>query len=582
MKAWHFGNTTVRTPYRLRGGLQALSTSPLQGNLVGKARESQFTRILHDNEVVFVQRIAEGDANRDYSDLGRKWRSALSQLGLISHKLTRGSLPETGIDPKLVTAAEAFDTITGRPYEITPNGERLMAAETLPQQQEVFLRSLLAYRIPSVIEPDRQATGSFSPLRVVLQVLHQLEVEDDLEPKIQFEEMAGIIQFLRSEADVTDAINKIRAYRQAHQAAENKQGFRGDYVRQAEEQEEYSQGTLKDYADVNMRYLKATGIFSARGRGIAMLLAKRQLIEQILEQPDAALESDDYLIQLWRGARLPTDNQPQAIQSIEQFIYWLQERGEAVTVPDLYSLSLQDLSQKRLELEERYSLLLEQDYADQQASQWEDIRDYMRDLTNKQTQLVPHGERPAYLEWVFWRAFLAINSLMNKPWEARQFKIDQDFLPINTAAGNRPDMVFEFEDYVLVVEVTLLASSRQEAAEGESVRRHVAKFVTEQREEGANKPVFGLFIANSIDSNTAATFKIGQWYLSDDTELALDIVPITLSDFTDLFEVAFSKDGYSPNQLKDLFYRCLSSRNETAPKWKNTISHNIRIELHRI
>ncbi len=58
---------------------------------------------------------------------------------------------------------------------------------------------------------------------------------------------------------------------------------------------------------------------------------------------------------------------------------------------------------------------------------------------------------PAYFEWVLWRAFLAINSLANKPYEARRYKIDQDFLPVGTAPGGGPDLIFEFEDFVIVV-----------------------------------------------------------------------------------------------------------------------------------
>lgn len=123
---------------------------------------------------------------------------------------------------------------------------------------------------------------------------------------------------------------------------------------------------------------------------------------------------------------------------------------------------------------------------------------------------MPQSEAPAYFEWVLWRAFLAIDSLVNKPNEARRFKIDQDFLPVGTAPGNGPDLIFEFNDFVLVVEVTLTTNSRQEAAEGEPVRRHVADLVMHHQER-AGKPVYGLFIANRVDSNTAETFRIGVW-----------------------------------------------------------------------
>ncbi len=95
-------------------------------------------------------------------------------------------------------------------------------------------------------------------------------------------------------------------------------------------------------------------------------------------------------------------------------------------------------------------------------------------------------------------------------------------------------MIFEFEDFVFVVEVTLTSSSRQEAAEGEPVRRHVAKYVDDYELKG--KRVYGLFIANNINTNTAETFRIGVWYRNDDSQLSVQIVPITLEDFSNLFE----------------------------------------------
>ena len=58
-------------------------------------------------------------------------------------------------------------------------------------------------------------------------------------------------------------------------------------------------------------------------------------------------------------------------------------------------------------------------------------------------------------------------------------------------------MILNLIDYVIVVEVTLSTNSRQEAMEGEPVRRHVADLVQKYK-----KPVYGLFVANKIDSNT--------------------------------------------------------------------------------
>lgn len=82
------------------------------------------------------------------------------------------------------------------------------------------------------------------------------------------------------------------------------------------------------------------------------------------------------------------------------------------------------LNQIRLRLEELYRQVLEKQYASEQTEE-EQVKEI--------------------LEWTVWRAFLAINHLVNEPYQARRFKVDQDFLPLGTAPGGGPDMIFEFE-----------------------------------------------------------------------------------------------------------------------------------------
>lgn len=167
-----------------------------------------------------------------------------------------------------------------------------------------------------------------------------------------------------------------------------------------------------------------------------------------------------------------------------------------------------------------------------------------------------------------WRAFLAIGSLVNEPWEARRFQIDHDYLPVHCAPGGGPDMIFEFSNTVVVVEVTLTRSSRQEAVEGEPVRRHVAKYVQQYEE----KEVFGLFLAVEVDSNTANTFRDGHWYLNDDQKISLSIVPMTLSDFSRFIESGTGRWSEMPRLLKNMLVECRSRANEEAPDWKREIN----------
>ena len=122
----------------------------------------------------------------------------------------------------------------------------------------------------------------------------------------------------------------------------------------------------------------------------------------------------------------------------------------------------------------------------------------------------------------FLDAVEAVNSAVfdngNKPYEVRGFKLDSDFMPVSAAGGGKGDLYCEFDDFTILTEVTMSTSSRQEAMEGEPVRRHVSDAVLKYE-----KPVYGMFIAVRIDTNTAETFRHGIWYAKGDMKQRLDI-----------------------------------------------------------
>ena len=573
---WHIGNTTVRTPYRLRDALIALAHSEYHGNLVGKDRESGFARLLHEKEILKAERI-EQDDSQDFSDLGRKWRSALAQLGFVIQHLTRGH--QKGIDPKYKDFIKEHHDFSGIPYEVTPNGINLINADTIPAQQECFLRALAVYRIPSVFEP-RYKVKQFSPLRHILEILKNLE-NKKVEPVIKFWEMA-VLQLTTPENGYENITNNILKYREERKKSANKKRFDQEMRLKATSGNITRARTLKDYADLNIRYLKATGLFQSSGRGITFLPEKRILVEKLLEDEFTVYDDNTYIKEIWTGATLPTDNRETAQTVIKSLVGNIKEFGEKIALPKLEDKTSQELSNIRHDIEEQLSRIKENEFANKQIINWEEILCYMLALEKPGKKIsfqdevisIPAGEAPAYFEWVLWRAFLAINSLTNKPWEARRFKIDQDFLPIAPAPGRGPDLIFEFEDYVLVVEVTLTSSSRQEAAEGEPVRRHVAEIA--EQHENTGKRVYGLFIALNIDSNTAETFKSGNWYKPDDSKLPLQIIPIRLDDFSKLFEAGFNAGGLTPNKIRELITECRALSNYDAPEWKSQINNQVK------
>lgn len=569
---WHIGNTTVRTPYRLQEALRELLGSPLNGNLAGREQEQAFAEFLHEREIVEVDRIAR---NEDASDVGRKWRAALMQLGFITPQMTR-NVVSGAIDPELVGHVVNIDSLSGRAFEITPNGARLGISETMAAQQECFLRSIAAYQIPSVIE-DRYKSEPFSPLCHVLNIIHQIR-ELGENPILTFQEFALFVQTSTPQDGVENIASALITFRSDRiKAAGNVRSFDRGHFEAAAERLGVKAGTLQsDYPDVSLRYLKATGLFREAGRGICITTNKAQLAELIRQSGKIVENPALYLQSLWNGAELPTDDIGTARIVVQDLVKKLVDSGVPATVPPI-EIELPDLQILRHDFEDKLLQLEEEKFATDQADRVDEIAAWMQVLATRRamnlpdgTRLaIPKGEAPAYLEWVIWRAFLAINSLTIPPWEARNFKIDQDFLPVHCAPGGRPDMVFEFENTIIVVEVTLTSSSRQEAAEGEPVRRHVAHYA----EMDTKKKVYGLFIAVDIDSNTAHTFSAGAWYLKDDSKISLDIVPLKLDEFRRFLLSGQDNLGEMPKRLRDLLMECRSVSNRDAPLWKQEISN---------
>lgn len=558
---WCFGNTTVRSPFRLRDGLVALSTSSLQGNLRGETQEKAFRKLLGEAGIV---ELGEDDT---YS-VGRKWRVALTQLGFLYPMIPEATgVAQAGIGP--------VDTIT-------PNGWRLIAAETVAGMQECFLRSLAAYYIPNFQERGYRFNAVFSPLRHTLAIMLELERRTG-DSRLALMEMAVIVQMSNSEQRICDIVDLIVDFRQRRETAENKRQFDNEQRQQASANYGYVPGTFNDYADTNFRYIKATGLVQSKGRGISIVPEKHLFIEQLVADTSTPADNRVLLTNICNGAALPTDNADTARLVLDDLVAQLRSRGVEYDLAGRPIIEVADMNVVRHEMEDRLFALNEIDYANQQVHQWQDIVAWMDllisnngrpvTLASGEEIKIPSGEAPAYFEWIVWRAFLAIDSLVNQPYDARKFKIDQDFLPVGTAPGGGPDLIFEFDDFVLVVEATLTTNSRQEAAEGEPVRRHVANVVLDYK--SVNKKVYGLFLANRIDSNTAETFRFGVWYLPDDNRMNLDIVPMPLVQFRDLFVSMFRSGQVDKDHIAEIIASCRTMSEHPAPVWKAKIVESV-------
>lgn len=559
---WLIGNTGMRNPWRIPSGFKVY----VESNQVGRLREPK-------DQQAFKKILAEsgeigGDPNKDKdASITRKYRLMFNKYGF--------TYPE--INLKDGFKQEELGAIDG----LTPAGNAFYHADTIQAQQECFLRGLI---VP-MEELDAQTT--YSPLLWVLKIMFKLyEVTGDY--KINFIEFAVCVQTSNPKCDLNLVANNILDIRCARQRAGNKKKFDSELIHNAWKRYFKEEKNFRDYADMNMRYLSATGIVKRSGRGITIVPEYKTLAKELSQDVTSTAPLKERYVVLCNGAPLPTDNIAIANQVLQDLINELETYHIEYELPSIPLDTPQNINVVRQSLKRNIDHYKEDEYAGKQYDNWEEIYEYMqllianngraKELNDDYEIKVPKAEAAAYLEWILWRAFLAIDHIMNKPYEARGFNIDQDYLPVGTAPGGRPDMIFEFEDYVIVVEVTLSTNSRQEAMEGEPVRRHIADLMLQY-----NKPVYGLFIANRIDSNTAETFRIGVWYTRDDERLELHIVPFTLTQFSKFFKAIFVESRVDPEEIITLMKACeVSKKICDAPEWKRYIDEAVHVVTGKI
>lgn len=559
MEFWQLGNTTVRSGMRLKDGVAALVKAGMtEGGIRGHDGDIRYRNILGRAGIV---RLGTDNTN----SVGRKWRAAMGKLGFLY--------------PKVKNKWGFQQSELGIMDGVTPSGYALVKADTVPAIQDCFLRAM---SVPT-LETERGTL--FAPLIWVLNILLELEKKSG-KPCISFFEMAAVVQVTNPDDGIDEVVSRILELRILRANAASKRRFDKQYFEKESGDMGCNPQTFKDYADMNIRYLKASGLVQAYGKGIALVPEKHELAESLTQVDSSQMTRLELYRELCNGAHLPTDNAEIALKVLKNQLSQAKQMGLLVDVDWASLNTAREINAARYRVEEQISGKKEEIFAHEQASQWEEIAKYMGMLEKNKDKLVldeenevelriPRDERPAYLEWILWRAFLAIDTLVNKPYEVRSFKIDQDFLPVGTAPGNRPDLIAEFRNFVIVIEVTLSENSRQEAMEGEPVRRHVADAVEKYSKQG--KPVFGLFIAKNIDSNTAETFRIGVWYNKEDKKLELNIIPFTIAQFKNIFEYLFRSGTASPDQMLRIMTICQKDRTLDAPLWKNSI--NSRVEI---
>uniref|UniRef100_UPI0040484688 AlwI family type II restriction endonuclease n=3 Tax=Roseivirga sp. TaxID=1964215 RepID=UPI0040484688 len=576
---WNIGNTTVRNPKRIENALRVFVEEGFSGNAKGSDIEARLHGKLKEREVLEF----DGEPS-DWN--GRKWRAAFYQLGFISYE--KYNISGNRLLPDQFFPTIGLPEITSN-YEITPAGRKLISASSIPEIEEIYTRQFVTYELPNALEgsfPD----GSMKPFILLLQVLLLLQQggHDGLN---KFETGLFIQKFRNhTEGLPQQIVDEVLEYRRLLAACSNARESRELKHRYKKELGQEiginPNSVVSDYSDTTFRYFSLSGLFSRIGQTIVIRSNKLAFVEVLLQSEPTFLFSTNpasYLEAYYKNNfPLPTDQKDFALQEVNTLKNGIRDRSNPL-LAEANRLSLGsdivDIQRVRLQLIEYNNWEREEDFANEQQTP-EAIADILNYLKVLNGQSIPDGpeidDRPAYLEWAVWRSFLAIDEIISPVHSTRRFPVDQDFHPRNTAPGGGSDLLFEFDTYVLVVEVTLTTSHRQMAVESEPVRRHTVQY----KELYPDKDVYCLFIAPTVDNNVAETFRIGVWYKMDEEEF-VNIVPMNLTDFINAIDGLTSR-RYTNAEFKNLIERCLVIRNVRAPQWKLSISNEVNIWKSRI
>ncbi len=559
-KVWNIGNTTVRNPKRIEMGLRVMNEQNLFGCMEGAENEEALTKALVDSGVVDSK--SEG---KSAAWLGRKWRSVMVKLGFLTSNKYR-------IQGKTfkVEDLEGYTSFSKSPYVLTPAGQRMVSSTTQGEVSDVFLKQMIKHAVPNPSETARDFDSHIKPFILFLSVLRSIQNEGK---GLNQKEIAIFIQKIQPHKEglsevIVKEILDYREKRDALDSKRTKREFDQSLLEKNAEEMSIKSTTPLDYADTTIRYFSMTGLFEMIGSRVNIKEEKKDLVDDILESTsiENILTGVDYLNAFYGNIPVVKNEEVSARKEYSSLLR--KAKAFDLKLPTIeVDPTLEELKTVTFNLEEQILLAVEDKFALEQQTdiEIEKIKYHISKIANKDRDYFRSiVDMPANLEWVVWRGFLSIDHITCPIQETRGFPVDADLKPRYPAPGGRADMLFEFEDHYLVVEVTLTTSTRQYIAECEPVRRHVA-------EERGGKPVYGLFIAPSLDNNFLHGLR--EYYKGDDL-VQLKILPLTLNDFETIIDL-HKTSKLNPSDIKELVLKGSDEKITNAIEWRQHIQDTL-------
>ena len=455
-------------------------------------------------------------------------------------------------------APKALGFINLKPHiELTEAGIAFVYGK---RPQEIFLRQLLKFQLPSPYHVEHQniiGTFCIRPYLEILRLVRELEYITFDEFKIFAVQMTDYHKF--------DMIKEsILCFRQGKE--ENK----GQYKRfvnsvwenaileihsdriaagktRTRETNDASlkkfiatqKSNMRDYADACFRYLRYTGLISISHRSRSISIFSDKIVEvnfilsTVSRDPVFIDDIDAYKAHLFSANSpvLYTDNRDNIVDILM--------RIGSFTKRELADKNLDELKDLRDKIVKQHkdAVIHEQVAEIKSYALYSEIIDTFNEIISDE-----YYDAPLMFEYNTWRAMTMLDGGNIKG----NFNFDDAGQPLSTAAGNMPDIECDYDDFSLSVEVTLQSGQRQYESEGEPVARHYG-----QLKKRTGKDTYCLFIAPTINPATLAHF-----YGLNHLSIALyggksKIIPLELDQFMRLIENSYNYETQPvPNDIR--------------------------------
>lgn len=481
---------------------------------------------------------------------------------------------------RIMRAPKSLGFVALKPViSLTPAGEALTSAR---RKDEVLLRQLLKFQVPSPFHRPTAKAAKFcvKPYLELLRLVRTLGT-------LTFDELQLFGLQLTDWHRFGDIVEKIKRYRTKKATTtltyrkykaecltrELRRIYRDEIASgKTKTRESNDQSIAKmlrtkghnchDYADAAMRYLRATGLVAVSHTGHSMQIAPERadevdfILNTVPRNPVAISNEPAYIDYIGQSdtPTLLTDN-PAALTTKLQ-----REFPDAAIPEDATTIQLKDILADCCDKRKAVRL----------AKQTKEIKDKQKydeiQTTFDQIAAKELYDAPLMLEWNIWRTMTMLDGGDIRA----NLTFDDYGLPLATAAGNKADIVCDYGDFCLAVEVTLQAGQRQYETEGEPVARHLGRLKAD-----CKKPCYCLFVAPTVNEACIAHFYTLQHLNLNLYGGTSTIVPITIKVLRAMLE-ASCQAIYTPKpeQVKALFEasQTIATNSNNEQEWYDKVT----------